>query len=62
MEVKKLAASLMSATATVFAARLARAEKDSVTVDACADEVFTAWRTMVDKINKSTDPGGPAGP
>ncbi len=62
MEVKKLAASLMNATATVFAAKLAKsdgASADRVTVDACADEVFAVWRSLVDKINRGMDPGGP---
>jgi hypothetical protein len=64
MEIKNLAASLINATATIFAARLEKAEKDgtsadSVTVDTCANEVFTTWRSMVERINRITDPGGP---
>jgi hypothetical protein len=56
MDEKQIAAILVNATATVYAAKLQRAEKDGVNphdlkFGLCGVDVFTAWRDMIKNVH-----------
>ncbi len=58
MEEKQIAAILVGAAATVFAARLARADKDGIrpadiNLDLCGGEVFVVWRNMTKNVSQA---------